>query len=491
MTPDLLPDFGQECFLISPIGDENSATRRTADGVRDYIVRPAAEEVGLLPVRADEIDQPGQITLQVIQHVLNAKAAVADLTGANPNVFYELAIRHTARLPVVLIAHVADRHKLPFDIAPMRTIFYDHRDLRSAADCRAQITAQLYEALAGAVDSPVAASVNLSHLQGGNPSEQVLAQLVGTVEGMAVDTDRLERMIAQLERSISAPPDGADPDVLRDLVTAVRRLDDMMSTSRDDGGLLGHAWLARSWSDILRTFGEFTGGAVIVAFLYELLFADTRDTAVVTAVLKDSAMLARITSEVTEGLVPGTNRAGLAEVVEQMEFNRLFENLVQGDELLWLATYVEFDFRQALREALERGATVRMLMIHPHSPCLEMRAQELTPYYRDRYYQNMVAASLYDLNEIQHPQLQIATYSDLPNIPMFVVCRGGYPVYGFTGLYLTQPIVRSVHFRWRAGEMLQQCVVYFEKKWRTNAVTEREEDDLGGENANQDDRHNP
>lgn len=202
-VPDPRPDFDHECFLISPIGADDSDVRRRADGVREYIVKPAAEELGLTPVRADDIAQPGQITLQVIEHVLTAKAAVADLTGANPNVFYELAVRHTARLPVVLIAHEDHRDKLPFDIAQMRTVFYDHQDLKSAADCRTQIAAQLHEALEkGAVDSPVAASVNLAHLQGGNPSEQVLAQLVSSVESIAADNGRFQRtMELILDRS--------------------------------------------------------------------------------------------------------------------------------------------------------------------------------------------------------------------------------------------------------------------------------------------------
>lgn len=200
-----MPAFEAECFLISPIGEEGGDIRRRADGVRDYIIRPAVAELRLSAVRADDIAQPGQITLQVIQHVLEAKAAVADLTGANANVFYELAVRHTARLPVVLIAHVDDRTRLPFDIAQMRTIFYDHQDLKSAADRRGQITAQLREALEkGAVDSPVAASVNLAHLQGGNPSEQVLAQLVGTTESVAIETADIRRAVRVLEDRMAA-----------------------------------------------------------------------------------------------------------------------------------------------------------------------------------------------------------------------------------------------------------------------------------------------
>lgn len=79
----------------------------------------AASAVGLTVVRADAIDDPGQITLQIIDHLVYAKAAVADLTGHNPNVSYELAIRHVARLPTVRGGKV---RALPFDTAQMQTI---------------------------------------------------------------------------------------------------------------------------------------------------------------------------------------------------------------------------------------------------------------------------------------------------------------------------------------------------------------------------------
>ena len=92
-----LPQLDDECFFISPIGDELSDIRRRSDGILKYIVGRAASEVGLTAVRVDQLADPGQINLQVVDHVLNAKAAVADLTGLNANVFYEVAIRHTAR----------------------------------------------------------------------------------------------------------------------------------------------------------------------------------------------------------------------------------------------------------------------------------------------------------------------------------------------------------------------------------------------------------
>ena len=70
--------------------------------------------------RADSLTRPGIITNQVIQLVADADLVVADLTDHNPNVFYELAIRHALQLPLVrLIDRAQD---LPFDIKVMRTV---------------------------------------------------------------------------------------------------------------------------------------------------------------------------------------------------------------------------------------------------------------------------------------------------------------------------------------------------------------------------------
>ncbi len=179
-------ELTDECFFIAPIGDEGSPERERSDGVRDFIVRPAAQDAGLgATIRADEIAKPGQITLQVIEHVLKAKAAVVDLTGANPNVYYEMAIRHTARLPTVLIADDGERGALPFDLQGMRTIFFSDNSLKSADRCRRELTKQLTAALTGAVDSPVVASVNLKNLEGGDEQSQILASLVNTVDTLA------------------------------------------------------------------------------------------------------------------------------------------------------------------------------------------------------------------------------------------------------------------------------------------------------------------
>jgi hypothetical protein len=199
------PDLEQECFFIAPIGEEGSDIRDRSDKILTHIVRPAAESLDLTTVRADEIASPGQITLQMIEHILKAKAAVADLTGRNPNVFYELAVRHAARLPVALIV-ASDDPPLPFDIAQMRTIPFDHRDLDSAALCRERIIAHLSEAIGGAVDSPITTAVDFGAMQRGNPLERSIAEVVSGLNDLAGLQRETKQRLDQVVEAVAAEP---------------------------------------------------------------------------------------------------------------------------------------------------------------------------------------------------------------------------------------------------------------------------------------------
>ena len=111
------------CFVVSPIGDESSSERKKADQLLRYIVRPVLEDRGYVVTRADQIHDPGTISKQVIEHLVTADVVIADMTGHNPNVFYELAVRHAAKMPVV---HMIEKGEtIPFDVAPQRAIFYE------------------------------------------------------------------------------------------------------------------------------------------------------------------------------------------------------------------------------------------------------------------------------------------------------------------------------------------------------------------------------
>ena len=124
VTPSLAEQaWGDVCFYISPIGDEGSECRIHSDLFLGSLVEPTLEEFKLRVIRADKIGKPGMITAQVVEYILRSRLVVADLSFHNPNVFYELSLRHACRLPTVQIIRKSD--KIPFDLDQFRTIQID------------------------------------------------------------------------------------------------------------------------------------------------------------------------------------------------------------------------------------------------------------------------------------------------------------------------------------------------------------------------------
>lgn len=151
--------FESTCFYIAPIGEEGSEPRKHSDLFLGSIVEPALEPFQLRVIRADAIDKPGIITRQIIDYIMRSRLVIADLSFHNPNVFYELALRHSVKLPVVQLIRTADR--VPFDVNQMRTIQIDTTDIYSLVpridSYRAEVANQVRRALEidHVVDTPI------------------------------------------------------------------------------------------------------------------------------------------------------------------------------------------------------------------------------------------------------------------------------------------------------------------------------------------------
>lgn len=87
-------------------------------------LRPTIEAIGYEPVRVDELSHPGVILNDIWAQITEASAVIAEVTDANPNVYYEVGVAHALRKPTVLLAQRGT--KLPFDLGPHRCIFYDN-----------------------------------------------------------------------------------------------------------------------------------------------------------------------------------------------------------------------------------------------------------------------------------------------------------------------------------------------------------------------------
>lgn len=177
------------CFVICPIGTEGSAVRKRSDDVLKHIIAPAVTECGYEKlVRGDEIEESGNITSQIIRRVINDDLVVADLSRHNANVFYELAIRHAARKPIVLIMErLANYKKVPFDVAQDRVIYFSMASenlLDSVASCRQHIVKQInsIEKAPDKIDSPVSSAMAAKLLlESGDSQEQVSGQVLDMI----------------------------------------------------------------------------------------------------------------------------------------------------------------------------------------------------------------------------------------------------------------------------------------------------------------------
>jgi hypothetical protein len=189
-------------FCITPVGDEKSETRRATTGLLSSALRPVCDDLKIDLHVAHEIAAPGSITRQVIEHLLNDDLVIANLTELNPNVMYELAVRHCKGMPVVVIAKLGTR--LPFDVADERTIFYAD-DMAGVEELKPKLKASINAALEETEpDNPVFRVTKdrvMREAVAGEPQKYVLDRL-----------DDLQRMVSQLStRSAGGPLETSGP----------------------------------------------------------------------------------------------------------------------------------------------------------------------------------------------------------------------------------------------------------------------------------------
>ena len=147
--------FDRVCFFIGPIGEADSEYRKHSDLILEALIRPSLEQFGFEVRRADEIQNPGLINKQIFEYLIKSRLAIADLSYHNPNVFYELAIRHARNLPVVQMIRKADR--IPFDINQSRTIIVDTTDLFSFVPKIETYKAEISSHIRRAIEDPASA----------------------------------------------------------------------------------------------------------------------------------------------------------------------------------------------------------------------------------------------------------------------------------------------------------------------------------------------
>jgi hypothetical protein len=156
------PLFPPKCFVIAPIGDKDAEIGHPSREIWENtvelfeeVIQPACNAFGLEPIRADRIARTGEIPEQICMHLRDDEVVIADLTGGNPNVMYELGLRHTTGK---LTIQLGEKGKLPFDVAAIRTIKFQ-RSERGLVEARKRLSEALSVGLMSGGDSVTATRI--------------------------------------------------------------------------------------------------------------------------------------------------------------------------------------------------------------------------------------------------------------------------------------------------------------------------------------------
>lgn len=160
-----MDEFQPLLFVAMPFGKKKAPGGYEIDFDRVYqeAIKPAGEAADLEVIRADEERTGGIIHVPMFERLLLSEVVIADLSIANPNVFYELGVRHAAkpRATVLIFGQEAGGNQLPFDVQLMRALPYTLTEGvlsgESAVALRDNLTQKLRDAVADleTKDSPL------------------------------------------------------------------------------------------------------------------------------------------------------------------------------------------------------------------------------------------------------------------------------------------------------------------------------------------------
>jgi hypothetical protein len=196
----------RRCFFVTRVGEKDSPERRRTDEVSEFIVRPILAEFDLALHRVDLDSTPGQVTAQIIRGLIESDVVLADLTGRNPNVFYELAVAHAFRRPVVMLIDSTDA--LPFDTQNERVISIGDDGQKLGAAEAEEARKQLRAALkivtkeGYSPENLVTSAAGAQSLDALAPGDPVAAELSAVREQIA----DLHRITVRSSRAVTRTP---------------------------------------------------------------------------------------------------------------------------------------------------------------------------------------------------------------------------------------------------------------------------------------------
>lgn len=140
------------CFVMMPFGEH-------FEEYYSEIYKTAIEESGFKPKRADNLDRPTPIIRDIWEYINHSKILIADITGLNPNVMYELGLAHAITKPVIIISNSIEI--VPFDLRHLRILIYDSKKPNWGYDLRTRIKNSISEIIESPTDSILSAFLDI------------------------------------------------------------------------------------------------------------------------------------------------------------------------------------------------------------------------------------------------------------------------------------------------------------------------------------------
>jgi len=185
------------CFVIMPFGG-------WGDDYYESIYRPAIESAGLEIHRADDLFRPSTIVNDIWTYTKRARLLLADLSGKNPNVFYELGLAHALAKPAILVAESME--EIPFDLRALRVITYDKHDPEWGRLLRDKVKTSIKEVLKSPLEAVLPAFLEAK----GSPAKlQVTSHEKELIE-IKQELDLLKREIRSSDRPYERSIDPRD-----------------------------------------------------------------------------------------------------------------------------------------------------------------------------------------------------------------------------------------------------------------------------------------
>jgi Flp pilus assembly protein TadD len=200
--------YSSTCFVIMPFRTKKLEDGREVDfdAIYERVFAPAIAAVELpeggtlIPKRTDQDFFAGDISVEMFRYIEYSRIALADITGLNPNVLYEIGVRHHAHVSGTVIVRQTDA-RIPFDLNNVKAFPYEYDPEQRAAEARALITRVLCESLLQQrLDSPVQLTLNAQ--QQDPPAVQ--ANLLAAEN--AIREHDVDRAIQKLARASAVVP---------------------------------------------------------------------------------------------------------------------------------------------------------------------------------------------------------------------------------------------------------------------------------------------